>query len=187
MIQIANTDAERQETCEFFHTIFDDIDTNAVPLTAHDDIYRPLVLRYHDASTGQLVGAALTCRAQVAAGSVVFKKKGMPLPSANDYTAVLDKHSELDLIGVAPGARDQGIGSKMLKYLERRLISQGVRIWFGNVTQNLETDLLRRFYVSHGFTVLEHGQPLPPLLGRQWIPPSMSPPEYFFYKKLSRG
>ncbi|SKR67521.1 Uncharacterised protein [Mycobacteroides abscessus subsp. abscessus] len=72
----------------------------------------------------------------------------------------------------------------MLTYLEKRLRAQGVRVWFGNVTSNLEVDRLREFYTSHGFTVLDNGQPLPPLLGRTWISPSTLPPAYYFYKKL---
>jgi hypothetical protein len=40
------------------------------------------------------------------------------------------------------------------------------------------------FYASHGFTVLEFGQPLPPFFGRQWLPPNTLPPAWFFYKNL---
>ncbi|MCV7289199.1 MULTISPECIES: GNAT family N-acetyltransferase [Mycobacteriaceae] len=184
MIQLANNDAERQEVLDFFLKIFDDIDSNAVPMTAHDDLYRPLVVQYRDNASGRLVGAALSCRAQVAAGSALMIKRGAQLPPANDYSAVLDRHSELDLMGVAPEARNQGIGTQMLSYLEKRLRSQGVRVWFGNVTSDLEVDRLRKFYASHGFTVLDTGQPLPPFLGRTWISPSAIPPAYYFYKKL---
>ncbi|SKR67533.1 Uncharacterised protein [Mycobacteroides abscessus subsp. abscessus] len=101
MIQLANSDEERQEVLDFFLDIFDDIDSNAVPMTAHDDLYRPLIVQYRDNASGQLVGAALTCRAQVAAGSALMVKRGGQLPTANDFTAVLDRHSELDLMGVA--------------------------------------------------------------------------------------
>jgi len=184
VIQAANSDSERQEVLDLFLNIFDDIAPNAVPMTAHDDLYKPLVLQFRDDGTQQLVGAALTCRAQVAVGSALMTKSGAQLPPAGNYTAVLDKHSELDLIGVMPQARNQGIGSQMLAYLEARLSSQGVRVWFGNVSDNLEADRLRPFYASHGFTVLDHGQPLPPLLGRTWVPPSTIPPAFFFYKKL---
>jgi ribosomal protein S18 acetylase RimI-like enzyme len=106
------------------------------------------------------------------------------LPPARDYTAVLDKHSQLDLIGVVPEARNQGIGSQMLDYLEKRLASQGVRVWFGTVTDNLEAERLRTFYRSHGFTVLDRGQPLLPFFGRPWVSPAAAPPAFFFYKKL---
>ena len=184
MIQVASSDTERQEVLDLFLHIFDDIAPNAVPMTAHDYMYNPLVLQFRDDTTQQLVGAALTCRAQVAAGSVLFSNSGQQLPPARDYTAVLDKHSELDLIGVALEARNQGIGSQMLTYLETRLASQGVRVWFGNVTDNLEAERLRKFYGSHGFTVLDHDQPLPPLLGRTWVSPATVPPAFFFYKKL---
>jgi GNAT superfamily N-acetyltransferase len=157
VIRVANSDAERQEVPDLFLSIFDDIAPNAVPMTAHDDLYKPLVVQFRDDTTEQLVGAALTCRAQVAVSSVLMTNSGAQLPPANDYTAVLDKHSELDLIGVVPEARNQAIGSQMLAYLEARLSSQGVRVWFGNVSNGLEVDLLRPFYESHGFTVLDHG------------------------------
>jgi hypothetical protein len=72
----------------------------------------------------------------------------------------------------------------MLASLETRLTSQDVRVWFGNVTDNLEPDRLRLFYASRGFTVLDHGQPLPPFLGRTWVSPATVPPAFFFYEKL---
>jgi hypothetical protein len=105
VIQVAGSDAEREEVLDLFLNIFDDIAPNAVPMTAHDYMYNPLILQFRDDATQQLVGAALTCRAQVAAGSVLLTNGGAQLPPARDYTAVLDKHSELDLIGVAPEAR----------------------------------------------------------------------------------
>ncbi|MEB3020385.1 GNAT family N-acetyltransferase [[Mycobacterium] crassicus] len=184
MIQIANSDAERQEVLGLFLDIFDDIAPNAVPMTAHDDLYKPLVIQFRSDTTQQLLGAALSCRAQVAAGSALMAKSGAQLPSENDYAPVLDKHSELDLIGVRPEAREQGIGSQMLAFLETTLASRGVRVWFGNVTDDLEADRLRPFYRRHGFTVLDDGQPLPPLLGRRWVSPATAQPAYFFYKKL---
>jgi GNAT superfamily N-acetyltransferase len=184
VIQLATSDSERQEVLDLFLRIFDDIALNAVPMTAHDYLYNPLVLQFRDDATKHLVGAALTCRAQVAAGSVLITASGGQLPPAKDYTLVLDKHSELDLIGVVPEARNRGIGSQMLAWLETRPASQGVRVWFGNVSDNLEADRLRPFYASHGFTVLDHGQPLPPFLGRTWVPPATVPPAFFFYKKL---
>lgn len=186
VIQVADSDAKREEVSELLHSIFDDIDANAVPMTAHDDLYRPLVIEYRDDSTRQLLGAALTCRAQVAAATALANKRGVPLAPAHEYTIALDKHSELDLIGVTPEARGRGVGSKMLSYLETQLSSQGVRVWFGNVSQNLEADRLRRFYDSHGFTVLEDGQPLPQFFGCSWFPPATEMPAYFFYKYLSR-
>ena len=76
MIQEASSDAERQEVLDLFLHIFDDIAPNAVPMTAHDYMYNPLVLQFRDDTTQQLVGATLTCRAQVAAGSVLFTNSG---------------------------------------------------------------------------------------------------------------
>jgi GNAT superfamily N-acetyltransferase len=84
-----------------------------------------------------------------------------------------------------PDARGLGIGSQMLAYLEQQLRTCGVRVWFGNVTINLDVNRLRAFYTSHGFTVLHQGQPLPPFFGRKWVPPSAMPPAFFSYKKLT--
>jgi GNAT superfamily N-acetyltransferase len=184
VISEAKTDATRREVLDFFLATFDDIDPNAVPMTVHDDLFAPLVVQYRN-DTGHLLGAALSCRAQVAAGSALMKKQGVPLPPAADYTTVLDRHSELDLISVMPAARGQGIGSQMLTYMERQLRTRGVRVWFGNATVNLDVDGLRVFYTSHGFTVLQSGEPLPPFFGRKWVPPNAAPPAYFFYKKLT--
>lgn len=114
-----------------------------------------------------------------------MKKQGAPLPPAADYTAVLNRHSELDLISVLPDARGQGIGSQMLAYLEQQLRVRGVRVWFGNVTVDLDVDRLRAFYTSHGFTVLQPVEPLPPFFGHEWVPPSAPPPAYYFHKALA--
>ena len=72
---------------------------------------------------------------------------------ACDYTSVLNKHSELDLISVVPSARNRGVGSAMLKYLERELQLRGSRVWLGHATRDLDTDRLCAFYASHGFNV----------------------------------
>lgn len=80
MIHEANTDAARHEVLDFFLAAFDDIDPNAVPMTVHDDLYAPLVVQFRDENSRQLLGAALTCCAQVAAGCVVMKKRGASLP-----------------------------------------------------------------------------------------------------------
>lgn len=80
MIHEANTDAARREVLDFFLAAFDDIDPNAVPMTVHDDLYAPLVVQFRDENSRQLLGAALTCCAQVAAGCVVMNKRGASLP-----------------------------------------------------------------------------------------------------------
>ena len=61
--------AARHEVLDFFLAAFDDIDPNAVPMTVHDDLYAPLVVQFRDENSRRLLGAALTCRAQVAAGA----------------------------------------------------------------------------------------------------------------------
>ncbi|MFG1795818.1 GNAT family N-acetyltransferase [Nocardia sp. NPDC049149] len=185
MIQEAGTDEMRQDVLDFFLINFHDIDPNAVPMTALDGMYAPLVVQFRDDVTGRLLGAALSCRAQVAAGSTFMKARGVPLESEADYSGVLDRHSELDLMSVAPEARGQGIGSQMLMYMEEKLCRRGVRVWFGNATADLQTDRLRGFYTSHGFTVLGQGEPLPPFFGKRWISPNAVPPAFYFYKKLA--
>lgn len=182
MIVRAITDSERQEVLEHFLCTFDDIDPNAVPMSRYDDIYAPIIIADRH-SSGEILGAALTCRSQVAVGPLVARLRGLPAPPS-DYTPVLSKHSELDLMSVVPGQRNQGIGSRLVKYLERELRRRGVRIWFGHVTSDLDTEQLRQFYNSHRFKVTEDGQTLPPLLGRNWVAPTSAPSAFSFYKKL---
>lgn len=182
MITKATTDAERQEVLAHFLRTFDDIDPNAVPMSRYDGIYAPIVIADRD-SSGEILGAALTCRSQVAAAPLAAKLRGLPsMPS--DYTTVLSKHSELDLISVVQEQRGRGVGSRLLKYLQRELSSRSVQVWFGHITSDLEVDRLRSFYKSHGFKLTDSGQPLPPLLGRTWIAPGTEPAACSFYKRL---
>lgn len=182
MICRATTDNERKEVLEHFLRTFDDIDPDAVPMTRYDDIYAPIVVADRD-SSGVILGAALTCRSQVAASPLAAKLRGLPA-GPSDYTTVLSKHSELDLMSVVPEQRGQGVGSRLLKYLQRELISRGVKVWFGHITDDLEVERLRSFYKSHGFKLTDNGQPLPPLLGRSWVAPGTYPAACSFYKRL---
>lgn len=182
MITEAATDEERRAVQELFGTCFLDISPTAVPMTSEDGTYAPIVAQYIDGQ-GRLIGAALTCRAQLAATSVTAAAMGLP---DTGYRSVLDKHSELDLMAVLPDARGNGIGGQMVKYLEARLRERGVRVWFGNATADLEVDRLREFYARQGFTVLPDGQPLPPLLGKdRWSMPTLERPAFYFYKNLT--
>jgi GNAT superfamily N-acetyltransferase len=147
-------------------------------MTRMDRMYAPLILRCRDDETGELLGASLTCRAQVAAISLMAG--GDPL----GFGAVLDAHSELDLMAVRPDARGDGIGARLIEQMEQRLRARGVRVWFGNVTPNLNVEALTRFYARNGFNVCELGAPLPPLLGREWEPPNTAPPAFYFWRKL---
>jgi hypothetical protein len=70
-------------------------------MTSMDSSYAPIVAQYID-DAGRLIGAALTCRAQVAVTTVTAAAMGLP---DTGYASVLDKHSELDLVAVAPDAR----------------------------------------------------------------------------------
>jgi len=183
MINEARTDAERQEVLDLFLDVFNDIDPTAVPMTAMDEIYAPIVACYRKG--GRLVGAALTCRAQVAVGSLTAAKLGMAWPGGNDFTSVKDRHSQLDLIAVLPEARGSGVGAELIAYLEEELRARGVRVWFGVATADLDLDRLRQFYSSHGFITLEPGSPLPKLLGKQWQPAVDPSVGFSFYKQLT--
>ncbi len=178
-ISEANTDAQRAEVQELFSRTFRGIAPNAIPAVKDDHLYAPLVLHYHDIETGQLAGAALTCRSQVAVGMTMMRRP--------EYAPVMDRHSELDLMAVAPAFRGRGVGSALVSAMEDRLRERGVRIWFGNATRDLETARLREFYTRHGFTVLPDSQPLPDLLGRSWVLPTAEQPAFHFYKQITKG
>ncbi|MEU5591230.1 GNAT family N-acetyltransferase [Streptomyces chrestomyceticus] len=178
-ISEAITDAQRAEAQALFEVSFHDIAPTAVPRVKHDPLYAPLVLCYRDPGTGELAGAALTCRSQVAVSMTMMRRP--------EYAPVMDLHSELDLMAVVPAFRGRGIGGMLIRAMEDRLRQRGVRSWFGNATRDLETAKLREFYTRHGFTVLPDGQPLPDLLGRSWVLPTAEQPAFFFYKQIKRG
>lgn len=190
MITHADTDEERADVLALFHRGFDDIAPTAVPMTDADGMYAPLVVQYRSPESGKLLGAASSCRTQLAAGISMLRPEAsskFPLPEDRDYRSVLDKHSELDLMAVEPEMRGQGIGGAMLAHMETVLRERGTRVWFGNVTTNLNTDALRKFYRTHGFTVLEDRQPLPDLLGKNWLPFGVHPDvAFYFYKPIKR-
>ena len=183
-IMTADTDDDRVAVRNFLGQYIDGIAPNAVPSLENDDLYRPLVPWVRDDSGGVLA-AALTCRSQFAAGAATLARLGGPIPpAATQYMPVLDKHSELDLLAVRPDHRGNGLGSQLLNWMENRLRSMGVRVWFGNVTKSLAIGDLRRFYARHGFSTTGPSQPLPPLLGRIWTPPNAEQPAFYFYKAL---
>jgi ribosomal protein S18 acetylase RimI-like enzyme len=190
VIKHADTDEERGDVQTLFDRVFDDIDPTAVPVGDDDATYAPLVVQYRSPDSGQLLGAALTCRTQLAAGMSMLRpmpSSKFPLPDERDYRTVLDKHSELDLMAVEPEFRGQGIGGAMIGHMETILRERGVRVWFGNVTTNLNTEALRKFYTSLGFSVLEDGEPLPGLLGKNWLPFGVHPNvAFYFYKAIKR-
>jgi len=181
VITRAVTDAERAEVQDLFEATFD-IDAHAVPMTSEDDLYAPLIVRYTDQASGRLVAAALTCRSGMGAASATARRHNLPDPG---YASVMDKHSELDLMCVLPEWRGRGIGGQLIGYLEAELRERGVRAWFGNATKDLDLAALRAFYTRHGFTVLEDGQPLPPLLGKNWTSASTEPTGFYFYKVIA--
>lgn len=181
MILEAKSDDERREVQRLFEASIPDISPTAVPAVEHDPLYAPTVAQFRDPATGRLVGAALACRAQVAAGAVLRMRAGRP---TYGMERVLDRHRELDLMAVTPEFRGRGVGSHLLAYLDERLRALGVRVMFGNVTDGLDADRLRGFYQRHGFTVLDSGVELPPLLGMQWVSPMAARPTFYFYKLL---
>ncbi|WP_175008135.1 GNAT family N-acetyltransferase [Cellulosimicrobium sp. TH-20] len=174
-VTLAVTDTQRAEVQRLFAGTFNDIAPNAVPRTADDALYRPIVAQVRDGDT--LLGAALTCRPQMAAGLAMASQLGHAVGD-------LDAVSELDLMAVSPAARRRGVGTDLVRYLERSLRHRGTKVWFGNATADLEVTGLREFYGRHGFTVLQHGEPLPPFFGREWTPPGAEQPAFFFYKRL---
>lgn len=178
-IEYVSTDAERLEVRDFVAEHIPGIADTAVPVTAMDAAYAPLVPVVRNDSN-QIMAAALTCRAQVAAGAAMT---GM---GQTIFGTALDKHSELDLLAVAEDARGNGLGTLLVNDLEAKLVQRGVRVWFGNVTKDSDAEQLRKFYSELGFKVLANGQPLPPLLGKQWVPPHVEPPVFFFYKLLAK-
>ena len=178
-ITYAATDVERLEVREFLADHIPGIAPTAVPVTAMVAAYTPLVplIRGDDS---QVVAAALTCRAKLAAGAAMT---GM---GAQTFGTALDRHSELDLLAVAKHARGNGLGTLLVNDLQDKLVEKGVRVWFGNVTEDLNVDQLRVFYTRLGFKVLDDRQPLPPLLGKQWVAPFAEMPVFFFYKLLPK-
>lgn len=178
-VTYAATDVERLEVREFLADHIPGIAPTAVPVTAMDPAYTPLVpmIRGDD---NQIVAAALTCRAQLAAAAAMTGK------GEQTFGTALDKHSELDLLAVAEHARGNGLGTLLVNALQDKLVQNGIRVWFGNVTEDLNVGQLRAFYTRLGFKVLDDRQPLPPLLGKQWVPPFAQMPAFSFYKLLPK-
>jgi GNAT superfamily N-acetyltransferase len=148
VIEDVHDDADRAQVQELLQGLIPGIAHNAVPMSASDFMFAPVIVRAVD-DDGRLVGAALSCRAQVAATASALP--GRAVPGLGDFGPVMEVHSELDLLAVAPDARGQGVGSALLSAVEARLRERGVRWWFGNVTHGLDIERLRRFYSRHGF------------------------------------
>lgn len=183
MLSIAESDSDRNKVLTLFLESFKDIAPNAVPMTAVDYMYDPVIVQATDDETGELVGGALSCRTQFFAGVAQFGENAPP--QAAQYLNLLSKHSELDLIAVRPDAREHGIGSAMISKIEKILIDHGIRVWIGCATPDMDIAKLRKFYGRHGFTVLPNGAPFPPLLGfPMWSVPVQHPPAFNFYKTL---
>ncbi|ASO21665.1 GNAT superfamily N-acetyltransferase [Actinoalloteichus hoggarensis] len=185
MISEAATDDSRRDVLDLLTAVAPGTAPDTVPMTELDELYAPVVLRYHDPETGRLLGAALSCRAQIAVGGALQLMAGKRLPRELDFGPVLDRHSQLQRLAVLPEARGQGIGGLLLTDLSRRLRDRGVRVWFGRVAVDQQTEPLRGFLARHGFTVLEDGAPLPMLLGRHWRTAESESTAFHFYRRLA--
>lgn len=176
---MAESAEERIEVQDFLaqHIGFE-IAPNAVPLKEHDSIFDPvIVIARGDA---EMVGAALSCRAQVCTSAAMFNYCA---PYGN-FSKAKDRHSELDIMAVSPAARDQGIGTQILTLVEHELLRRGVRFWFGNITSESNVPALVQFYERNGFAVLPAGEGLPPFMGLPWRMPHVAAPEHYFWKRL---
>jgi GNAT superfamily N-acetyltransferase len=180
VITLADSDAERQEVLDFFLETFDNIPNDAVPMTAFDHMYEPLVLQVRD-DEGVLAAGALTCRPEVAANSSLLPVSMRPAGMAR----VVHLVSQLDLIAVRPDRQGGGLGASMIEFMEADLVARGVRAWFGQTTPDLDVDRLRPFYSRMGFAVLSKGEELPPLLGQHWVPQGTKPAGFYFWKRPS--
>lgn len=176
---IAESSTARDEVQQFLSkNVGFDIAPNAIPRPEHDATYAPLVAGARDDE--ELVGAALSCRAQVCVTAAMLRYRS----PFGDYTVAKDRHSELDLMAVTPRVRSKGVGSELIRLLERDLRSRGVRFWFGNMTDDSDLRALIRFYERNGFTVLAKGEPIPSFMGLTWTLPNAPVPERYFWKKL---
>lgn len=98
-------DADRAQVQELLYAAIPGIARNAVPMSQFDGMYAPVIVRAVD-DGGGLIGAALSCRAQVPAMTSMTPARTMP--GLGDFGPVMDDHSELDLLAVAPHARGHG-------------------------------------------------------------------------------
>lgn len=176
----AVTDEERQEVHALFDRTFKDIAPDGVPMANRNAMYAPIIPTIRNGS-GDLIAAAMSCRAQVAAAWTMLRP-GVTR-GHNDYGAVLERHSELDLIAVEPSARGTGLGSQLVVHIEQILAQRGVRVWFGCATKDLEVPRLEEFYTRLGFKIVPGSQPLPEFLGKRWTLPLAEQPAFYFYKR----
>ena len=148
-------------------------------MTRADHIYAPVVVQCTNDLTGELLGAALTCRAMKVT-------TGMQLPGGDAFglNDVADAHSELDLMAVRSDRRGTGIGTRLLTHAGQLLRERDVQVWFGNITADLDVDRAAAFYRRCGFTIGRQGARLPRLLDRDWVVPGAEVPEVYFWRYL---
>jgi ribosomal protein S18 acetylase RimI-like enzyme len=178
----ALTAQDRTEVQEFFETHFPDIAPDAIPAIEHDNLYDPIILTVRENGPGgRILAAALSCRTNEVVALLRF-----PLMAELGASAkkVAPLHSNLDLIATATEARGAGLGAMLLTEMEARLAEKGVRVWFGCVTEDLDTVKLRPYYEQRGFTVLADGEPLPPLLGFPAWNLGKGGVSFYFYKRI---
>lgn len=183
-VSIARTDAERQEAQDLLASQIPDIDPAAVPKTAVDDMYRPIVPLARDDS-GRPIAAAVVCRSSIAVGAAMAHQLGTVPTRLAGFVRVLDRHRELDLLAVLPDARRHGVGRMLIQFLEDQLRAEGVQVWSGCATDDLAVSDLRRFYQACGFSVTGPSESLPPFFGYEWARPDAEA-AFWFYKEIPR-
>ena len=180
-ISLAETDESRQDAQAFFEQAFPGDSRIAVPSTIMDLMYRTLLVQVRD-DEGRLVAAAMSVEPHLTSGLGVLPPEARPA----ELVKVAGKVSELDRIAVLPEHRGQGLGRRMLEFLEPHLAERGVQTWFGSANEREHVVELRRFFEGSGFTVLTDGKKLPPFHGLTWYPESLKNPPLWFWKNLRR-
>lgn len=183
MITTADTSEDRADVQAFFHSHFEEIAPNAVPAVEHDHLYAPVILTVRENDgTGRILAASLSCRTNDIAGALMVPFAGNQFEAARKVAPL---HSNLDLLATDPTARGTGLASALIDETEKRLAESGVRVWFGCVTNDLDSTQLRPYYQRHGFTVLDDGAPLPPLVGYDKWNLGKDDVTFHFYKRIT--
>jgi ribosomal protein S18 acetylase RimI-like enzyme len=63
-----------------------------------------------------------------------------------------DRKWDLWMIAVAPDRQKQGIGSELIRFVERRVRQEGGRLLLIDTSSHSQYDPTRKFYVKHGYT-----------------------------------
>lgn len=176
----ARTPEVRSELHEFFERYVHEIAADGVPMPDADWMFGTVALTVRDGD--ELIAGLMSCRSECAARAL-NAKKGVD-PRLDKMQRLAPLHSELDLLAVVPKHRSRGIAARLVTEAEAVLLGQGVRFWFGCVTEDLEVARLREFYKSQGFRILPDGHRPPPFKGVEWVLPGATDAAFWFYKQL---